>query len=187
MQDIREYVKSLLEATDGKRIKSIGSKANESGTIIVTTYDGSTYEVKSSDMKGEMPKVGKLITDYITLKEDEDEKNSKEYKEYFQKKLDEYRVESPDELSDEDKKKFYEDADAGWKARKEEDKKALEEALKLPNVVSILEKSAKDIDIALNELSDELYNKRSMKNSMEKIQSSISYIVDNLKSGKYNS
>lgn len=43
------------------------------------------------------------------------------YKEYFNKMLKKYSVESPDDLSDKDKKKFFDEVDAGWKAEKETD------------------------------------------------------------------
>lgn len=41
------------------------------------------------------------------------------YQEFFQKLLKKYGVDSPDELSDEDKKKFFEEVDKGWKSDKE--------------------------------------------------------------------
>jgi len=36
------------------------------------------------------------------------------YKEYFARMLAKYKVKSPSELSDEDKKKFFDEVDAGW-------------------------------------------------------------------------
>jgi len=39
---------------------------------------------------------------------------------YFKNKLKEYGVNSPNELNDEDKRKFFDDVDAGWKSKKEE-------------------------------------------------------------------
>ena len=45
----------------------------------------------------------------------------KEYKAFFQKTLEKYGAKSPTELSDEDKKKFYDEIDKGWKAKKETD------------------------------------------------------------------
>lgn len=48
-------------------------------------------------------------------------KNDKEaYQKFFNKMLRKYGVESPDELSDDDKKKFYDEIDRGWKADDEE-------------------------------------------------------------------
>lgn len=43
------------------------------------------------------------------------------YQEYFEGKLKKYKVDSPSELSDEDKKKFFEEVDAGWNAKEETD------------------------------------------------------------------
>ncbi|WP_298751796.1 hypothetical protein [uncultured Arcobacter sp.] len=43
------------------------------------------------------------------------------YDKYFEKMLAKYNVKSPNELSDEDKKKFYDEVDKGWKADKETD------------------------------------------------------------------
>ena len=42
-----------------------------------------------------------------------------EYQKYFQKKLDKYKVKSPSELEDADKKKFFEEVDKGWTGEKE--------------------------------------------------------------------
>lgn len=43
------------------------------------------------------------------------------YKEFFNKKLKAYGVSSPDELGDEEKKKFFNEIDKEWKGKKEED------------------------------------------------------------------
>ena len=45
----------------------------------------------------------------------------KEYKEFFEKMLKKYGVKSPEELSDEDKKKFYNEIDREFKAKEETD------------------------------------------------------------------
>ena len=45
---------------------------------------------------------------------------SREYKEYFKKILAKYNVEDPSELSKEDKQKFFDEVDAGWKGKEEE-------------------------------------------------------------------
>ena len=52
------------------------------------------------------------------LVESEDKKE--DYKKFFAKKLEKYGVKSPDELSDADKKKFYDEVDAEWTGEKEE-------------------------------------------------------------------
>lgn len=51
------------------------------------------------------------------LRESEDKKE--DYKKFFAKKLEKYGVKSPDELSDADKKKFYDEVDAEWTAEDE--------------------------------------------------------------------
>ncbi len=42
-----------------------------------------------------------------------------EYQKYFKAKLKEFGVESPDELEDSEKKKFYAAVDKGWKSKDE--------------------------------------------------------------------
>lgn len=42
------------------------------------------------------------------------------YKDFFAKMLKKYGVKSPAELSDEEKKKFFDEVDAGWESKKEE-------------------------------------------------------------------
>lgn len=55
-------------------------------------------------------------------KELEEEKGDKEeYQKFFNKTLKKYNVDEPDQLSDEDKKKFYDEIDAGWKADNEKE------------------------------------------------------------------
>lgn len=50
------------------------------------------------------------------------------YKKYFDEKLAKYKVNSPEDLSDEDKKKFFDEVDKGWKADKETDPDNVSEA-----------------------------------------------------------
>lgn len=42
-----------------------------------------------------------------------------EYQKYFKKKLDKYKVKSPSELDESEKKKFFEEVDKGWTGEKE--------------------------------------------------------------------
>ena len=66
------------------------------------------------------------------LREAENKKTIKEeteYQKFFTKKLEKFGVKSPAELSDEDKKKFFDEIDAEWEGEKEE--KELDEAKKL--------------------------------------------------------
>lgn len=50
----------------------------------------------------------------------EREEGETEYQKFFKKKLEKYGVKSPSELSVEDKKKFFDEVDAGWEGEKEE-------------------------------------------------------------------
>lgn len=43
------------------------------------------------------------------------------YQKFFDKKLEKYGVDSPEDLSDEDKKKFFDEIDKEWEGDKEED------------------------------------------------------------------
>jgi hypothetical protein len=64
-----------------------------------------------------------LIAKYIGVSEQEEEDKEKDsaYQKFFQKKLKKYGVKSPAELSDADKKKFFDEVDKEWKADKESD------------------------------------------------------------------
>jgi hypothetical protein len=53
--------------------------------------------------------------------------NEETYKEFFAKILKKYKVESPDELSDEQEKKFYAEVDAGWNSDSEAGKDGMNE------------------------------------------------------------
>ena len=47
--------------------------------------------------------------------------DQKKYREFFEKKLKEYDANSPAELSDADKKKFFNEIDSEWDAKDESD------------------------------------------------------------------
>jgi len=51
----------------------------------------------------------------------EQDNKGEEYKKLFKKILSKYGVDEPDQLSDEDKKKFFDEVDKSWKAKKETD------------------------------------------------------------------
>lgn len=57
------------------------------------------------------------IDNYLKEKEEKDA----EYKALFKKTLKKYGTDEPDKLSDEDKKKFFDEMDKLWKADKETD------------------------------------------------------------------
>lgn len=50
-----------------------------------------------------------------------DKMKDNDYKTYFEKMLKKWKIDSPSELSKEDKKKFYDEVDAGYKTDKESD------------------------------------------------------------------
>jgi len=50
-----------------------------------------------------------------------EEKSQNAYDRFFQKMLNKWNIDSPEELSDEDKTKFYDAVDKGWKADNESD------------------------------------------------------------------
>lgn len=62
-------------------------------------------------------KVLEKIDKYLQEKEEKDE----EYKALFKKTLKKYGVDEPDKLSDADKKKFFDQMDKAWDAKKETD------------------------------------------------------------------
>ena len=59
----------------------------------------------------------------------EAEEKTTEYQKFFAKKLEKYGVKSPSELSDEDKKKFYDEVDSEWEG--EDEKLEQDEACKV--------------------------------------------------------
>ena len=52
----------------------------------------------------------------------EETENQKDYREFFRKKLEKYGVDSPSELSDADKKKFYNEIHNEWESKEEKNK-----------------------------------------------------------------
>ncbi len=59
--------------------------------------------------------------DYIAMSEEMDflKESEMTYKEFFTSKLKKYGVKEPDELADDEKKKFYDEIDAEWEGEKE--------------------------------------------------------------------
>jgi len=45
--------------------------------------------------------------------------NNSEYRKFFEKTLKKFGVESPEDLSDSDKKKFFNEIDSGWTSKRE--------------------------------------------------------------------
>ena len=59
------------------------------------------------------------MTNFKQFLMEEAGKESSEYQKVFKECLAKYKVKSPNELSDEDKKKFYEEVDAKWNSKEE--------------------------------------------------------------------
>jgi superoxide dismutase len=57
--------------------------------------------------------------------------NKKEYQKFFQKKLDEYGVDSPEDMNDKTKKKFFEEIDDGWTSDDEKRAKVAKSLVRL--------------------------------------------------------
>jgi len=72
-------------------------------------------ELKQQDPQTTTKKFSELDTDKRNLMEDE------EYQNFFKATLKKFGVNSPDKLSDEKKKKFFDYVDKNWKAKKETD------------------------------------------------------------------
>lgn len=89
----------------------------------------------------------------------EAEEKTTEYQKFFAKKLEKYGVKSPSELSDEDKKKFYDEVDAEWEGEDEKpeddvneakqmvDKKQLEWFIGLANKAKNLDELIEDLEL----------------------------------------
>lgn len=73
-------------------------------------------------MESRIFKIRKLIESGSSV-DDILEKTKEEYQKFFNSILDKYGVSSPAELSVEQKKKFFEEVDKGWKADEESDGK----------------------------------------------------------------
>lgn len=102
--------------------------------------------------------------DFINEKEGDKEA----YQKFFDKMLKKYGVESPEELSDEDKKKFYDEVDRGWKSDDEE----LEEAFVVGDIKSFLEKKRNMLNTEIARRGKEKDAKK-MKEAMEHMQMAI--------------
>jgi len=66
-------------------------------------------------------KIDVSFSEFMKMSLGVNEANKGEYDDYFKKKLKKYGVKSPASLSKDDKKKFYDEVDAGWDAENETD------------------------------------------------------------------
>ncbi len=58
------------------------------------------------------------------------EGSKEEYQKFFDKKLAKYKVDSPEDLSDEEKKKFFNEIDKEWKGDNEKAEELVKEYIK---------------------------------------------------------
>ena len=65
----------------------------------------------------------------------EAEEKTTEYQKFFAKKLEKYGVKSPSELSDEDKKKFYDEVDTEWEGEDEKPEDNVNEGLQIKSKI----------------------------------------------------
>ncbi len=102
VQKVMEYIKS-----DGARRKCAGGDGRRTENHDCDkVHSGMTH--KEWEASQDTPK-------------DEATGDKKAYQAFFNAKLKKYGVKSPDELSGEDKKKFYDEIDAEWEGDNEED------------------------------------------------------------------
>jgi hypothetical protein len=83
-----------------------------------TVLDKIDNYMEEMEKKHQTNKAGKEVKFlYVT----EEEQKSAEYQAYFKKMLKKYGVDEPDKIPEKDRKKFYDEVDKGWKAKKETD------------------------------------------------------------------
>jgi hypothetical protein len=70
--------------------------------------------------KDDVPAVNVIATELLKRSKLKEQKES-DYDVFFTAKLKKWKVSSPDKLSDEDRKKFFDEVDREWKADKETD------------------------------------------------------------------
>lgn len=163
----RDYIDNRLKTTFGKE----GFKLPKNGPTVKIGYtlwpftggfevinDGISIKVKKDGKElayFDKPKLEyKKAVDFLikSMKDlDEDEKllseKEKSYKDFFKEKLKKYSVESPAELSTEDKKKFFDEIDAEWEGKEE-----------LDEASEIVESKWEDMEEETEKLFDELLN-----------------------------
>jgi len=105
MANIKKEVQAELDKMSDAELKAAVKKQKTTKPI-----DHNRGMIAMDVMNAEIKKRG--------LKEEVEEQSDKQkaYQEFFEKTLKKYGVKSPSELSDEDKKKFFDEVDAGWNA-----------------------------------------------------------------------
>jgi len=96
---------------------------NEKTKEYISKVNDSYLKILSEDANAEVKEKNRLDEEHKDSVAEAYKKmfNEESYKEFFNKKLKEYGVSSPDELDDEKKKEFFNMIDKEWKGEKEED------------------------------------------------------------------
>ena len=105
-------------------LKKHGLKAKTKGDVTTVTGPDPKIQKMLKTMKMEKDEEG-----YAVLEAVQSEGSKEEYKKFFDKKLAKYGVKSPEELSDDEKKKFYDEIDEEWNADHEAGKDGKSEDL----------------------------------------------------------
>lgn len=143
VKEVREWMKSLDENkwrktynVDARRVAHFAKNIIEGAELILPTYlqrkvEGYEYK-REKKMAKEYAKVFKgRLKEQKTLKESVENKlramireiikEETEYQKFFKTVLDKFEVKSPNELSDEKKKEFFNYIDKNWDAKEETD------------------------------------------------------------------
>ena len=97
-------------------LKKLGLKAKTKGDVTTVTGPDSKIQKMLKTMKMEKDEEG-----YAVLEAVQSEGSKEEYKKFFDKKLAKWKIKSPAELSDEDKKKFFSEIEKEWTGEKDEE------------------------------------------------------------------
>jgi len=112
MANIKKEVQAELDKMSDAELKAAVKKQKTTKPIDhnrgMIAMDVMNAEIKKRGLKEEVEEVEEEVV--------EQSDKQKAYQEFFEKTLKKYGVKSPSELSDEDKKKFFDEVDAGWNA-----------------------------------------------------------------------
>jgi len=97
-----------------------GGKKGSETLLVLDPKDGATTSMPVEFVNESSSKDLESFKDFSGLEEKEIKGEKEAYQKFFDSMLKKYGVESPEELSDEEKKKFFDEVDAGWKSDKEE-------------------------------------------------------------------
>jgi hypothetical protein len=124
----------IEEAKKKENYEALLTQYEKNQKDMLSTFIGSHQEKKSKEILASRKKYKKINSELVkklekfsqwdTLEEGKDDAkpgDKKEYQAFFNKKLKKYGVDSPEDLADEDKKKFWDEVDSEWKSENETD------------------------------------------------------------------